>query len=245
MPEKPPPYALHPVTAEKTENPTAHVKRVTIDASHLPALWPSLPAQWLKVFVPRPDGTRSGGRAYTIRRFDPLTGRLEIDFVLHGDSGEISAWAARAEAGARFEVSAPHPRSGFAIDPATRHYLLLGDETALPAIAAILEAMPPEAEATAILDIASAAEEQPLSSRARLTLIWLHRDGPSPRTLTDALWERGLTPGTIVWAAAESAEIAAIRHAIKLRGLPRAEFTAAGYWKRGEADHLDHEAAAA
>jgi len=237
-----PPYSLSRVEVEQAMLVTPHMKRITIDGKGLVGHRPGLPAQWLKVFVPMAGGQTSGGRAYTIRRFDPVSGKLDLDFVLHGDDGAISAWAARVEAGDTFEISAVHPRSGFAIDPANERYLLLGDETALPAIGAILEALPTHARADVLVEIADAADEQLLSSPAKIHVAWLHRG--VAMTLADAARKRAKPEsGTVIWVAAESEAVKAVRSlALKEWGIDRASLHAAGYWKRGEADHRDEEA---
>ncbi len=237
-----PPYSLSRVKVEQAVLVTPHMKRITIDGNAVIGPRPGLPAQWLKVFVPTADGQTSGGRAYTVRRFDPVSGKLDLDFVLHGDDGAISAWALGADAGDMFEVSAVHPRSGFAIDPATQRYLLLGDETALPAIGAILESLPTHARADVLVEIEDAAEEQALPSPAKVHVEWLHRG--AAMTLADAARKHTRPEsGTVVWVAAESEAVKAIRSlASKEWGIDRARLHAAGYWKRGEADHRDEEA---
>ena len=117
-----PPYGLFRVTAEHVERVAPHMKRITIDGSRLSAFRVGLPAQWLKVFVPGGEGQVITGRAYTVRRFDPVSKKLGLDFVLHGDNGPVSAWAARVEPGDSFEISTTHPRSGFAVESSTERY---------------------------------------------------------------------------------------------------------------------------
>ncbi|MDR8398310.1 siderophore-interacting protein [Paraburkholderia sp. USG1] len=241
-----PPYSLFRVVAEGVERITPHMTRITIDASRLPDLRPGLPARWLKVFVPAADGQSPAGRAYTVRRFDPVTKKLDLDFVLHGDSGPASAWAARAAVGDSFEISAVHPRSGFPIQSSTQHYLLFGDETALPAIGSILDTLPAHARAEVFVEVADDREEQVFQSAAEVSLTWLHRSGngdAGPRSLKDAVRMLAL-PGenTAIWVAAESSVVKAIRkHALFHWAVDREFLHAAGYWKRGEADHRDEE----
>lgn len=181
-----------------------------------------------------------------MRRFAPETGALEIDFALHGDDGPISAWAERAQVGDGFEISDVHPRSGFSIQAATSHYLLFGDETGLPAIGAILEALPAHARAQVFAEVTDAGEEQPLTSRAALSLTWLHRAGDKPESsmlLEAAARSMDLPERAAIWIAAESGQVAALRQLLlKERGLDRADLYASGYWKRGEADHRDEKA---
>ena len=232
------PYALYDVTVLAAELVTPHLKRLTIDAAHVPNLKRDLPGQWLKVFVQDAEGRRLPGRAYTVRRLHG-DGRIEVDFVLHGDEGRISAWAARASVGEPFEVSAPHPRGGFAVDAGTTHYLLAADETGFPAVAAILEALPADATATVMVEVVDASEQQPVSTHARLALRWLHR-GAGPSTLADAVRALDLPAGIAAFVAAESGQVSAIRSWLKARGTTRLD--ASGYWKRGEADHRDADA---
>jgi NADPH-dependent ferric siderophore reductase len=220
-----PPYPLHAVTVDRIQSVTPHMKRITIDGRGLSNLRPELPAQWFKVFVPGHSGRGNGGRAYTVRRFDPQTGALDVDFALHGDEGPISAWAERAQVGDEFEISDVHPRSGFAIQPATSHYLLFGDETGLPAIGAILEALPAHAEARVFAEVTNTDEEQPLTSPATLALTWLHRVGNRPQSTTPleaAARAMGIPERATIWLAAESGQVAAIRRMLlKERGLDR------------------------
>jgi NADPH-dependent ferric siderophore reductase len=172
-----PPYSLFRVTAERVELVTPHMKRITIDGSCLPAFRAGLPAQWLKVFVPAGDGPAVPGRAYTIRRSDPASKKLDLEFVLHGDNGPVSAWVARVKPGESFEISAAHPRSGFAFQSSTERYLLFGDETALPAIGGILEALPAHTRADVFVEVDDIGEEQTIETAVAVNLTWLHRRG--------------------------------------------------------------------
>jgi NADPH-dependent ferric siderophore reductase len=195
-----------------------------------------------------PEGERPHGRAYTIRHFDSETRKLAIDFVLHGDNGRASAWAARADVGDAFHISPVHPRSGFLVHPETRDYLLFGDETALSAIGGILEALPASARASAFIEVDNPSEEQSLRADAALAVTWLHRSGRtsgSGQRLEDAARAAKLPDGAKVWVAAESSIVSAIRkHVLLEPQSDRNGLHAVGYWKQGEADHRDDEAAA-
>jgi len=241
-----PPYKLFPVVVERVRLITPHMKRITIDASCLVDFDSGLPAQWLKVFVPTVDRRTTAARVYTVRDFHPISKRIDLDFVLHGDDGPASAWAGRVKVGDSFEISATHPRSGFPIRPSTDHYLLFGDETALPAIGGILEALPAHARADVFVEVADAAEEQTIRALADVNLTWLHRNGDG-KTGSDGLERAAKAIGrpredTAIWVAAESAVVQSIRkHALAVWGVDRKRLHAAGYWKRGEPDHKDEE----
>ncbi len=242
-----PPYSLFRVTAERVVLVTPHMKRITIDGSGLLPFREGLPAQWLKVFVPGGDGQATTGRAYTVRRFDSVSKELELDFVLHGDNGPVSAWAALAKSGDSFEISATHPRSGFAIQGSAKQYLLFGDETALPAIGGILEALPAHARADVFVEVGEAGDEQIMETAAVVNLTWLHRkDGG--QAASDNLEQAARAFGrpdenTVIWIAAESSVVKLLRkHASSKWGGDRSRLHAAGYWKRGQPDHKDDEA---
>lgn len=241
-----PPYALHRVIARNVELVTPHLKRITIDGSQLASYRPDLPAQWLKVFVAADDGGALVGRAYTIRHFDQETKDMQLDFVLHGEGGPLSAWAARVEVGTAFDVSDPHPRSGVPIMHQHTRYLLAGDATALPAIASILKALPAHAHADVFVDIADRSDEQPLTSRATTQIRWLHHGSGAANSGLISAVTSCPPPGldTLVFMAAEARIVQAIRrHATQVWQMDRANLHAAGYWKWGDADHHDEAAA--
>ncbi|TPW78518.1 siderophore-interacting protein [Schumannella sp. 10F1B-5-1] len=115
-------------------------------------------------------------RTYTIRDVDAAASTLAIDFVVHGDEGVAGPWAQAAQAGDA--ISASVPGGAFApSDDVTLPRLLLGDDSAIPAIAAALEAMPAGAQGVAIIEVESAAEELELAHPEGIDLRWLHRAG--------------------------------------------------------------------
>src|ERR671923_724850 len=220
------------------------------------------PAEHIKVFLPAPgqdrpvlpvqgpdgpeyppDQERPTIRTYTPRRYHPRTLELDIDFLLHGD-GPASNWATRAQAGDVIAVAGP--RGAYQPDPTADWVLLAGDDTALPAIGTILEALPPSARARVLVEVRDAAEEQPLESAARVDVRWLHRgeaDGSAGRLLEDAVRREELPGGEgRVWVACEAQVMRSIkRHLVDDRGLDRAAMVTRGYWRQGEANHPDHD----
>ncbi|WP_026316920.1 siderophore-interacting protein [Actinokineospora enzanensis] len=171
-------------------------------------------------------------RTYTIRRHDPATNEVDFDLVLHGDAGPASAWASRVRPGDEMIFVGPSP--AYQPDPAADWYLLAGDETALPAITAILGALPSEKRAIAYVEVADAAEEQPIPG-----VIWLHRDGvPAGEStaLVDAVRAAELPEGLPeVWMAGERTSMLAVRaHLLDERGYPRQRVRPTTYWRLGE-----------
>jgi NADPH-dependent ferric siderophore reductase len=185
-----------------------------------------------------PDGaTPSAMRDYTPRWFDPENCALVIEFVLHGD-GPASTWAAQAEPGQWIGVGGP--RGSLLTPDDYDTYLLVGDETALPAIARHLEEMAPGIRALVLIEVADAREERHLPTAANATIQWLHRNGAgagqSP-LLEQALRRLMLPSGdTYAWLAGEIETVRRLRsYLTEEEGMSREQIRAAGYWRLGDA----------
>lgn len=172
-------------------------------------------------------------RTYTVRALDPAAGELTIDFVYHGDEGLAGPWAAAAQPGDELLMSGPG--GAYAPDPAADWHLLAGDESALPAIGAALEAIPPGVPAVAFVQVAGAAEEQKLDTAADARITWLHRD-TGPADLVAAVRELEFAPGTVqAFVHGEAGFVAELRrHLLTERGVPRELLSISGYWRRGK-----------
>lgn len=177
---------------------------------------------------------RPAMRSYTVRRFDPAARELDLDFVLHSGHGAASAWAADARPGDPLILVGPSP--AHVPDPDVADHLFVGDETALPAVAALLAELPPGARAAVVCEVEDATERQPLPSAADVDVTWLHRDGrPAGEVgpLVAAVAERALPDGVSVWVAGERGAMAALRTHLAGRGLPRARVRTTTYWRLG------------
>ncbi len=177
-------------------------------------------------------------RRYTVRWWDAEARRLALDFVVHGDEGVAGPWAAEAAPGDVLVFEGPG--SGYRPDPAADWHLLLGDESALPAIAASLEALPAGARAVVRLVCDSPDHEIALPTDADLDLAWLHRAGADdpPRLLPDAVAALDFPPGRAhAFVHGEADEIRALRrHLLTDRGLTRADMSCSPYWRRDMTD---------
>lgn len=174
-------------------------------------------------------------RTYTISRHDPAANEVDFDFVLHSDAGPGSDFAKRARPGDRVIFVGPSP--AYRPDPDADWHLLAGDETALPAIAAILRVLPAGKPAFVFLEVEDAEEEQPLPTEADARITWLHRAGAqdgSPLVATVAGTE--LPAGRVdAWLAGERAAVQALRkHLLDERGYPRSRVRPTIYWRSGE-----------
>jgi NADPH-dependent ferric siderophore reductase len=218
------------------------------------------PTSRLKVFLPAdgqtapilPEYTPDGAvraehgpppavRTYTPRRFDEASGTLEIQFVLHG-AGPASEWAERASVGDQLAVAGPGGR--FSMDPAAERWWIAGDESAIPAVGTLLEALPDSAAAEVHLEVAGPDDEIELASPAKTTISWHHRRTPDAwgAELDEAARGAAIADGTRVWVACEAAAMRGIRrYLIGERRLPASSLVTRGYWRLGDANHPDHD----
>lgn len=177
-------------------------------------------------------------RRYTVRGWDAAAGLLTLDFVVHGDHGAGGPWAAAAGPGDVLVFEGPG--SGFRPDPAADWHLLVGDESALPAIAASLEAVSTGSRAVVRLVCDGPEFEVPLDCSGELDLVWLHRTGADDDVdlLADAVADLDWPSGRVhAFVHGEADEIRAIRrHLIGDRGVPRADMSCSPYWRRTMTD---------
>jgi NADPH-dependent ferric siderophore reductase len=185
---------------------------------------------------PRPEWPAR--RRYTVRRWDEAKGELTIDFVVHGDEGAAGRWATAAQVGDALVLEGP--AGSYRPDPTADWHLLAGDESALPAIAASLEALPTGAVALVRLVCDGPGHEVALPSAATVDLTWLHRAGTPAdvRLLSTALEVATFPAGRVhAFVHGEAEEIRAVRrHLLQDRGLPRADMSCSPYWRRTMTD---------
>jgi NADPH-dependent ferric siderophore reductase len=190
-----------------------------------------------------PDAAPQEWRNYTVRRHRPEHGAIDVDVVLHEPRGPACRWAAQAPLGA--DVGYAGPRVDYAPRDDVDWLLLCGDETALPAIAAILEAAPAARRVLALVEVADAREELAIDLPPGSRLQWVHRHGAPAATtshLADAVRALALPEGPgQAWGAAESRIARDLRSVLREdHGLPRTHAHAKGYWLRS-GDWDDHE----
>lgn len=254
---RPPP---RPVEVLSVARPAPRLVSVVVGGEGLRGFTAPAPTSHIKVFLPSPgqaapvlpevgpDGltwpegaARPTVRTYTPRRFDEQTGTLEVQFVLHG-AGPASGWAERAQIGDRLAVAGPGGR--FSLDPTVKRWWIAGDESALPAIGTLLDALPPSASAEVHLEVAGPDDELPLSSPADVALTWHHRRHPGAwgDELHRATRSATIAADTRVWVACEASAVRRIRnHLLAERQVPASSMATRGYWRAGVADHPDHD----
>lgn len=182
-------------------------------------------------------------RTYTVRaqRRDP--DELDIDIAVHGDHGPGSRWAMTAAPGDRVTVCGPAIEEAGGVEfhpPAGADWVLLaGDESALPAIAAILDELPAGLPVRVFAEVDGPGEHGYLpADRPATTISWLHRGDPRALALPEAVRAAVLPSGTpYAWIAGESAAVRALRrHLVGERGFDRRAVCFMGYWRAGHTE---------
>lgn len=200
---------------------------------------------WYAEWCATPADERFVMRTYTIRALRPEVAELDIEFVLHGVNGPASAWVSSAALGDQIGLIIP-----FAVDSSSTKGLLMSgvdyvppaesvsrilvaDETALPALAGILEQLPPAVHATVFVQVPDSTDIRPLPTPGTATITWL-----TPSTsLLEAIKSVELPfDPDYAWVAGESSMIKQVRrYLVNAAGMPKSAISFQGYWKRGEA----------
>jgi NADPH-dependent ferric siderophore reductase len=209
---------------------------------------------WTDFYV-MDDVDRPVGAYYTVREHRPDAGELDIDVFLHDDPGPASAWGASAAPGDPVALWGPrtawHPPAG------TDWWLLAADETALPAAARIIEALPADAVVRVFAESAHERDVKDLPAGPNAEITWVAKDGRAPgddvarELLTDAVRAAALPAGrAYAWGGGESRSMTALRRYLRREvGLAREQVSLVGYWRAagagpdgdtGEDDDLDN-----
>ncbi len=230
------------------EDRSPRLRRVTLGGPELDGFTLELPAASARLLLPEPgaglvvpewtgnefllpDGGRPAIR--TLTPWDLGDGRLAVDVVLHG-SGRAATWARAAAPGD--EVAVSGPGRGYAVDRDAPEYVVAGDETALPAIAQVLAALPVNVPVQVHVEIADVAARLALPGDAAADWHVLPEGAASGDAMVAAVRGATFGPDARVWAAGEAAAVQRVRkHLFDERGLTRAQCTVRGYWKHGRA----------
>ena len=183
-------------------------------------------------YLTLPKSTRPVIRNYTVREYRPEVRELDIDFVVHGDHGVAGPWAESLPLGAT--VGLIDQGCGY------RHVeaddvVLVGDESALPAVVGILRDLPRATRGHAIVEVPDLADAQAVDAPEGVLVHWVVREAAATvgsRAL-EHLRELPAFPGTVSAFAAGESKLAtgARRHLVNERGVPKANIDFCGYWR--------------
>jgi NADPH-dependent ferric siderophore reductase len=215
----------HRATVSAVTDLTPRMRRVTVTGESLRGVTPN-PAQDAELIFTEDSG-RKLRRRYTIRHARPDLGEWDLDVLLHG-IGPGSAWAASAEPGQPVDFFAPRGRITLA---EADWHLLVGDESALPAIAALAEALPAGTPAIAVIEVDGPEDELPI---AAAEVHWCHRRPLHPGTpdlLVPAVSALPTPAGRgQAYLLGESRTVVALRAAAAGHGIGVANSYVKGYW---------------
>lgn len=234
-----------------------HLRRISLKHELLKEVGTIAPGIHFKIFIPSIKGaqavlpdlsagrpfwpdekTKPAVRTYTVRSIDRVNGILDVEFVLHGDNGPASAWAGSASVGDYLGIAIK--KSGKIYDPSD-WYLFAGDETAIPAIAAMLEAMPAGKTGVAFLEVAHDSDRFQIKTNSNIEIRWLIRNGQPPEqselilnAVKDLILPDPALQSRYAWIAGEDNMVRTMRkYAGEKLGLNREELHATVYWKSG------------
>ncbi|RDJ08994.1 siderophore-interacting protein [Rhizobium grahamii] len=223
------------LTVAEVTDITPGMRRIVLTGDDLADFVSLAPDDHVKVFVPALEG--EARRDYTPRRYDNDARTLTIDFALH-EAGPVTQWAIEASVGDTLAIGGP--RGSAVVSSSVTQWLLIGDETALPAMGRRIEESDVGIVITAIAAVAGQAERQIFETKADLHMHWAERsssDATDAGPLLSILRGVDIRPETFVWVAAEASVTRAIRaYLVTERGYPLHWIKASGYWVKGKAD---------
>lgn len=222
--------------------------RITLGGDALEGFAVAEPASSVRLLLPSPgsnelvmpewngneflmaDGSRPIIRTFTPRNLTP--DGLDLDLVIH-EGGAASAWVTAVEQGAAAAISGPG--RGYVVDEAAAGFMLAGDETAIPAMAQLLEFIPDEKPVVVHVEVAADFGRITLPNHANASVVWheLARGAETGCELLDAVRNADLREDVPIWCAGEAAAMHRIRsYLFAEQRLPRSLATVRGYWKR-------------
>lgn len=245
------PPRFRQLSVQRTEELGPRLLRVTVGGGELSGFELPDPAGSVRLLLPDPgarslttprwdgnefrrdDGSRPVLRTVTPRHHRPDEAELDVDVVLHGPT-PLATWARSATRGTPVALSGPG--RGYAIDPRAGDLLLVGDESALPAIAQIMEAVPESVPLRVVVEVGEPSGQVPLPDRSHTEVTWLDQPatGPPGGAMVDLVEATDISDQTWVWVAGEAAAVQAIRRdLLGERSIPRSRAVIRGYWKHG------------
>jgi len=248
------PLRFRQLHVSQVERPTPHLVRITLAGDDLEGFVSLGFDDHVKLFFPDPltgvlalptvgtdgpvwpEGKRPTMRDYTPHHFDAVTRTLQIDFALHQPGGPATEWAAQAQVGQTLGVGGP--RGSLIVPTGFDWHLLMGDDTALPAIARRLAELPAGARAEVLIEVDGPDDHIALPSAAMLAVKWVYRTGGDALPLLGVLRRMPMPTGVFhSWIGCESAQAKALRAYLTTECMANPQWIrASSYWRRGSAD---------
>ncbi|GAA5043007.1 siderophore-interacting protein [Nocardia callitridis] len=203
--------------------------------------------EWFTAWRATAPEQRAVMRAYTARAHRCASNgagvdELDIDFVLHGDTGPATKWAATARPGDRVTILGPveaNNRSvAFRPPEHTDYVLIVADETALPAAASILASLPADTRVLCWLEVPADRDVCDLRTEAHADITWLVHGATARGRVLEAVRAADLPEGRpYAWIAGESKTVRDMRrHLVRDRGIAKSDITFRGYWRMGASE---------
>ena len=213
---------------------TPNMVRITLYGDDLKGFVSRSPDDHIKVFIPASDG-QEAKRDYTPRLFNAQRNELTLDFAVH-EAGPATQWALQAQTGDWLDIGGPRGSQVICGDIA--HWLLIGDETALPAIGRRIEETSSQVTVTSLINVPHQDDHQVFDARCDHTEHWLVRDSQfSEDDIINQLQHLDIKPQTFCWVAGESSRVRRVRqYLLEQRGIRKEWIKASGYWKQGVAE---------
>jgi NADPH-dependent ferric siderophore reductase len=242
-------------TVTRVERFRPRVQRVTLHSPEFAGFITDIPDQFITFIFPFPNGDRTApavgrdfdwddlfgldeaarphARNYTVRHYRPELNEVDVDMILHGDEGRGSVWAMEAQPGDVLAIWGP--RVVYDPPPGVTWQLLVADDAGIPAIAAILETLPPAMQARVIVEVDGPEDVQPLESRAQVETTWLYRTGRhagESQALIQAVRDLELPAGVrYAWGGGEYRTMNAIgKYLRREQGFRPSDVATVGYW---------------
>lgn len=191
---------------------------------------------YLKLHLQMND-SKTVKRSYTIREVDERNNTVIIDFVIHGENGPASKWAMNAKSGDQLIVTGPGPTK--LIDLSCDWFMLIGDMTSLPAIAANTKLLPANAKGYIIIGVAHKSDIQLLNLPAGMKIDWVVNSDTNnnPKIFLELIQSKQWYEGKpYIWMAGEFNIAKNIRQFFKEKKVAREHRYISSYWKSGETD---------
>ena len=227
---------IRPLEVTAVDRLTPHMVRIALRGDDMADFISASPDDHLKVLIDGPEGERQM-RDYTPRRFSCEDQTLLLDFAVH-DAGPATQWALDARPGDQLNIGGP--RGSRIIEGDIRNWLLIGDETALPAIGRRIEEASADTQFTTVIAIPGPDDRQTFDTAAKVNSVWIYRpvaDAAKAEPFMKVIEDVTVTDDTFVWIAAEGLVTRGLRqHFLDTRQHPPNWLKAAGYWVKGQAD---------